>query len=357
MDEERKKILDMVAERKITVEEAAPALRRRGDESTEVESDEAEGQQAEAIIRETEEEPKEIPTRRERMLALAERFRGWSAQEMASPFTTEERRPWPWPKERWQWIWQNFEYPVHVDQEFDLSDGSELSVVAYQGDVNVCGWEESSLKVSTAAFDLRIGRDENAVRIASSTGQLALHVPDAISCIEAKILPGDMLLTDIHAQKVEVECQSGDLRCEGIQGNLKARIQGGDVQLFRIEGDIDVTAARGSIQVQDVRSSQMNLKASGAISLILGPVDRGSYRCETHGADINLWLAEGSACELSAEATDGGRICPTDLSWTALSERSEHTLKATLKGGGASIELLAKGGRIHIRKSRPFPQR
>ncbi len=244
-----------------------------------------------------------------------------------------------------------------MDQQFDLSDGSELSMVAYQGDVNVSGWKESSLKVSSAAFDLRIGRDGNTVRIASSTGQLQLHVPDLLSRIEAKILPGDVLLTDIRAQKVEVECESGDLRCEGIQGDLKARIQGGDAQLCRIEGDIDGTAVRGSIQVQDVRSSQMNLKANGAISLILGPVARGSYRGETDGADITLWLAEGSACELSAEATDGGRICPTDLSWSSLSERSEHTLKATLKGGGASIELLAKGGQIHIRKSRPFPQR
>jgi len=276
---------------------------------------------------------------------------------MASPLTTEERFPWPWPKESWQRLWQNFEHPVHVDQEFDLSDGSELLVVAYQGDLTVCGWEEPSLRVSTAAFDLRIGRNENAVRIASSTGQLELHVPDAISCIKAKVLPGDMLLTDIHAQRLEIECQSGDLRCEGIQGDIKAQLQGGDAQLFRIEGDIDITATRGSIQVQNVRSSQMNLKASGAISLILGPVDRGIYRCETDGADINLWLAEGSACELSAEATDGGRICPTDLSWSALSERSESTLKGTLKGGGASIALIAKGGQIHIRKSRPFPQR
>ncbi len=93
MDEGRKKILDMVAERKITVEEAAPALRRRGDESTEVEPGEAEGQQPEALIRETEEEPKEIPTRQERMLALAERVRGWSAQDMASPLMTEAHRP------------------------------------------------------------------------------------------------------------------------------------------------------------------------------------------------------------------------------------------------------------------------
>ena len=347
----------MVAEGKITVEEAATALRKGNEESAEVASGEAEAQQAEEVVQEIEEEPREIPTRRERMLALAERLRGWSAQDMASPFATEEHRFWPWPKERWQRLWQNFEYPVHVDQEFDLSDGSELLVVAYHGDLTACGWDESSLKVSTAAFDLRIGRDENAVRIASSTGQLALHVPNSISRIEAKILPGDMLLTDIHAQKVEVECQSGDLRCEGIQGDLKARLQGGDAQLFGIEGDIEITATRGSIQAQGVRSSQMNLKASGDISLILGPVDRGICRCETDGADINLWLAEGSACELSAEATDGGRICPADLSWSALSERSESTLRGTLKGGGASIALVAKGGQIYIRTSRPFSQR
>lgn len=265
----------------------------------------------------------------------------------------EGSRPWPWPEAGWQWLWQDFEHPVRVDQRFDVADGSALSVVVYQGDVTLCGWEEPMLKVGAAGFDLRVGRDGGAIRIAHSTGQLGLWVPKAVARISARVASGDVLLQGLHVQSVEVESESGDLRAEGIRGGLKARIEGGDVEVIEIEGDVEISACRGDIEVREVHAQRVDLRAEGgSVALALGPVEDGSYRCEADGADVTLRLAEGAACEIEAEATDGGRIAPAALPWRELTERSEDRLKGTLRGGGAIITLRTKGGRIYIRESR-----
>ncbi|OGG46122.1 MAG: hypothetical protein A3F84_26900 [Candidatus Handelsmanbacteria bacterium RIFCSPLOWO2_12_FULL_64_10] len=287
-----------------------------------------------------------VLTRRERLLALTERVRDWDPRHMVT--LTPSPRAWPWPDQPYQWFWQDFDHPVHVDHTLDLADGCGLFAVLYEGDLTLTGGEGRALKIGAAAFDLRIGRDASAARIAGATGALDLSVPDTVSRIDAKVLPGDLSIRDLRAQKVCVECESGDLRCEGLRAGVEAQVRGGDANLFGIEGEIAVTAAQGNIRCREIRSTQVHLVAHGGISLSLGAVSQGDFRCETRGGDIELFIARDSACALSAEVSDGGVICPAGLPWTDLSERSGQTLKGTLRGGGASVHLVASGGRVYI---------
>ena len=305
---------------------------------------------ARALAGEPEPEPQSpsVLTRRERMLALAERIRDWDPHHMVTLVPDRAPRPWPWPEQTWQWFWQDLDHPVHVDHTLDLADGCALLAVMYEGDLNLTGWEGTTLRIGAAAFDLRIGREERAVRTASSTGTLDLRIPTAVSHMDVKALPGDILVRDLHIQRLCLECESGDLRCERIRGDIEARLRGCDANLFGIEGEITLNATRGSIRVREVRSTRMHLTADGGISLFLDTVDGGNYRCETHDGDIELSLPRDSACDLSAEATDGGIICPVELPWTELSERSQQGVQGTLGGGGASIQLVTKDGRIYI---------
>jgi hypothetical protein len=289
-----------------------------------------------------------VLTRRERLLALTERIRDWDPRHMVTLAPAPSPRAWPWPEQPYQWFWQDFDHPVHVEHALDLPDGCGLFAVLYEGDLTLTGGEAGPLKIGAAAFDLRIGRDASAARIAAATGALDLRIPDAVSRIDAKALPGDLLIRDLRAQQVALECESGDLRCEGLRADLEAQVRGGDANLFGIEGEIAVAAAQGNIQCREISSTQVRLTAHGGISLSLGTIGRGDFRCETQGGDIELCIARDSACALSAEVADGGTICAADLPWTDLSERSGRTLKGTLRGGGASIHLIANGGRVYI---------
>ena len=300
-----------------------------------------------------EEEVKEIyvPTRRELKLALAERFQNWQPETMVGLENRDGSWQWPWKDKNWQWMWQDFDHPVYIGHSIDIPEDSELHIVSYQGDLFIRGWDDPTLKINGAIFDVRIGQDENITRIASSTGQLQIWVPNGIARVKAEVKPGDIWISNVSAD-LDIKCESGDLGCEQINGNIKAYVNGGDARLMGVEGAIDVTVIRGSGEVRDISSPDVNLKATeGDIWLTLDSVSSGNFRCENEEGDINLLLNGELACELLVEATEGGRISPLTLPWQKLLERSEGKLHGILNNGGATISLATKGGKIYIQES------
>jgi hypothetical protein len=289
-----------------------------------------------------------IPTRREQKLAQAERFQNWNSQMMMG---TKDSWQLPWPDKEWQWTWQNFGYPVYISHSINVAGESRLQVVLYEGDLFINGWDEPTLKIQGAALDVRTGQDENAIRVASSTGQLQLWLPSSITHVEAKVILGDVWLRNISAD-IDTHCQSGDLGCEQIKGSVKAQVNGGDTRLMGIEGSIDVDVIRGNSDVRDISSDSVSLKSTeGNIWLSLDSVSSGKFHCENSGGDINLLTKGELACELLLEATEGGQISPVILPWQQLLERSATKLHGVLSGGGAFVNLSTRGGSIYIQES------
>lgn len=341
-DEDRLSILEKIESGEISIEEAEVEFAR----ALKPEIPTAQAEVIEQIETEKIDET-DVPTRRERKLALAEKFQNWDPQMMVG---LTDSWQWPWPGKSWQWMWQNFGYPVYVNHSIDVAVESELKVVSYQGDVFISGWDEPTLRINGAAFDIRIGQDENVIRIAGSTGQLQIWVPGSIKHVEVRVTPGDAWLRNISAD-VDVYCQSGDLGCERINGNLKARISGGDARLMGIQGSIDADVKSGNTDVRDISSTNVSLKSTeGDIWLSLNSVKSGNFRCESVGGDINLLTNGELSCELLVEATEGGKISPVILPWQRLLERSENKLHGILMDGGASITLISQGGKIYIQE-------
>ena len=286
-----------------------------------------------------------VSTRRERLVALAERVQGWTPERMV---TADSVRSWPWPECAWQWFWQDFAHPLHVDHQFDLAEGTQIHAVIYEGNLNLTGLGHHQLSLGAAVFDLRISRQELALRIAAATGALDLGVPGAVTQAEVKALPGDVRVRDLCLQRLQVQCEGGDLVCEEVQADIEAELIGGNADLCRTKGDVRITARKGRIRVREAEARHVQLVADEGVELRLGRVERGLYRCETRGGDIEISLGRDSACDLALEAPEGGMICPVNLPWSALQERSPQVLKGQLRGGGASIELIARGGRIYL---------
>jgi len=292
-------------------------------------------------------EEADVPTRRERELALAEKFQNWNPQTMAG---LTDSWQWPWPSKSWQWMWQNFSHPVYMSHSIDITGKTELKIALHQGDLFIRGWNEPMLKINGAAFDIKVGQDENIVRIASSTGRLQIWAPNSITRVEARVTPGDAWLRNIPAD-VAIYCQSGDLNCQRIMGNIRAKVNDGDARLIGIEGSIDTAVKLGRTYVRDISSTSVSLRSSeGDIWLSLDSVSNGYFRCESTDGDINLLTNGELACELLVEANAGGEIIPVVLPWQRLLERSEDRLHGILTRDGAFIHLASQGGKIYIQE-------
>lgn len=367
IDEDRLSILEKIERGEISIEEAEVMLRQLSGETKfgiaqEERIEQVSVEDGTANIQGKRKEERkfpdiglaetDVPTRRERKLALTEKFQNWEPRMMMG-VVEAEKSPWQWPWENksWQWMWQNFDYPICVSHIADVSEGSELQIVSYQGDIFIRGWDEPTLKINGASFDLRMGQGENVTRIASSTGQLQIWVPKGVARVEAVAKPGDIWISRLSAD-VDAYCQGGDLSCQYIKGNIEARVNGGDARLMEIEGDIYVNSIRGNSKVRDILSRDVTLKATeGDICLSLDAVSKGSFRCENDKGDINLLTKGELTCELLMEATKGGSIAPVILPWQTLMERSEGKIHGILKGGGAYISLVTQSGRIYIQES------
>ena len=343
-DEDRMSILEKIERGEISIEEAGGALEQLPDQS------EAADVRAQAERKAPDEA--RVPTRRERKLALADKFHNWQPETMAGLVEIGDSSPkWPWSDKGWQWMWQNVEYPVYISHSVNVSQGTELKIVAYHGDLFICGWDEPTLRINGAVFDLRIGQDEDVIRVASSTGQLQVWLPDSITRLDTTVNPGDTWISSISAD-MNMCCYSGDLGCEQVKGNIKAQVNGGDARLMGIEGSIDANVVQGNTQVRGISSSDVNLRATeGDIWLALDSVSSGRFLCESDKGDVNLLTNGDLACELLVEATEGGRISPVIMPWQQLLERSEGKLHGILKSGGAFVGLTAHGGKIYIQES------
>ena len=365
MNRDRLEVLSRLDRGEISADDALQAMREEASEEDvvpEVDSEipainrEAEDGEIPAVNREVEEperiavEPETaVQTRRERLLALAGRVGDWEPRRMAVPQADWTPHSWPWSEAEWQWMWQDFEHPLHVDRSFDLAAGSGLWAVLYGGDLQLVGAEREGLGIGAAVFDLRVGRDADAIRVAASTGSLDLALPATVARIDARSLSGDIALRNLQVQELRLRGQGGDLRGEQVRaGRLDAQVEGGDVELREIEGEVEVVVSHGNIRVQGLQSTSLGLKTDGDIRLRLGAVDRGVFRCDTGEGDIEVELAAGTACELAVDAGDGGSVWAANLPWTEMTERSSQILRGNLGGGGAQVELKARGGRIFI---------
>lgn len=359
MEKDRLSILEKVEQGEISIEEAESVLKQVSEEAEEAIDREEEkvetiSDQKEIAEPTSEREMMEAhaPTRRERRVALAEKFQDWKPQMMigGAAGSSAEPRRWPWEDKDWQWMWQNFDHPVFVSHSINVSAGSELNVVAYQGDLFIRGWDEPMLKIDAAVFDIRIGQEDNVIRVASSTGQMQIWLPNDVARLEARADPGDMWISNISAD-MDVYSRSGDLGCERINGNIKARVNGGDARLMGTQGSIYVNAIRGNTEVRNISSNDVTLKAAeGNIWLSLDSVTSGKFRCESDKGDINLLTNGELSCELLVEATMGGSLFPVILPWQRLLKRSEGKLHGILRDGGASVSLITQSGRIYIQE-------
>lgn len=348
MDIDRLSILEKIELGEISVDDAKLALEKASQEAGIGDNHEMRYSQE---LAEGPEEDNIIPTRDERKNKLAIILRSWEPQVMFGLNEGQSKWIWPWEKKKWQWMWQNIEYPVYVDHYIDTAEKSELKIVSYQGDLIIRGWNKPNLKINGAAFDTRIGQDENTVRIACSTGQLLVWVPSSVASIQACVKPGDMWISNISSN-LDIYCQSGDLACEKIKGNIKSQVNGGDARLVLIEGSINANVMKGNCEARGIKSKDVALKVTeGNIWLTLDLATSGSFRCENKDGDINLIFNGEMSGELLAEAIDGGRIAPVMLPWKKLLGRSESKIHGIIKGEGAFINLITRSGKIYIQES------
>ena len=269
-----------------------------------------------------------------------------------------------------------------TDQTVNVAKGVKLDVNNFAGDVNVKVWDRDAVRVEVLhsdreVVDIKPGEQTLSVRSRSVRGGPPRSLDYTITmpkwmAISVSGTYADVLLDGVGAD-VTVETTRGDINVTGGSGVVTLKSIQGDVTLQKAKGRIEVRAVNegmrlsdisgdlsaettnGSIILDRIDSSNVDLyTVNGNISYD-GPIkDKGVYRLTTHNGMIAVALPERVNATLMVRTYNGSFRSTFPVKQD---DQKPKRFTLTLGNGSAHLELESFGGTIALRRpGEPRPE-
>lgn len=379
MSDERRVVLQMLRDGRITVDEAEALLDALA-EPAEAPVGQADLEQG---VRRAVESVG--PALRSALRALQERVRvEWGApdERAGSASATEELR-WSHPAPAGRVVVRNVRGDLAVE-------GSADSAVHVE--VRKRAWGASEVAAQQLLHELRAvvePRGEDlVVEVGPTPGRFAadvvLRVP-ADTRLDAQVAKGDVQVGQVAS--CELSVGAGDVDIRQVSGSVGVRCGSGDVRLGAVEGDLSVDVGNGDVSVESVRGAAHVQVASGDVRLgscsgaVAVRLQRGdlevtadgapSVRLEVSSGDVRAHLASlpaGAAVEVRVASGDvqvvlgpqvGARVLAETqrgtVSWTVATEavsRGPGFAEGVVRAGDASVSVRVVSGDVVVREGR-----
>lgn len=214
----------------------------------------------------------------------------------------------------------------NVTISYEIEVPADTSVVTHTGSGSLTvGALRGPVDASSGSGSVRVGAIGGEVR--AKTGSGSIHVDGARGALE-------------------VRSGSGSISADRVEGPITARTGSGSIELEQSGmGDVAVESGSGRIRLRGIHGG-LDVKAhSGSIDV--DGVVTGDWRLSASSGSVTLELSEDAAFELDAH-TSSGHI-DVDLPVTVQGRLSRKSLRGTVGGGGARVEIDTSSGSIEIR--------
>lgn len=217
---------------------------------------------------------------------------------------------------------------TYIDESVDASGIEELKLEHSGGSLTVhkIDGQEFSIKCIRRTFKI----EEGVLTVNSIGGNLSVGVPNIVKKVKAVVSGGNATINNIEVGKLKVETTGGNLSISDVSGSVRASAMGGNIDMSNINSI--------NIQAKSI---------GGKIQLILGTLTEGEVGMDSTGGGIKLFVSEDSAFDLDAEIV-GGKF-ETDLDWEMI-EDGPMQHKAKYNDGEASVSIKVKHGDVEIAK-------
>jgi len=271
---------------------------------------------------------------------------------------------------------------TQTDQTVQVQKGTRLDINNFAGDVSIKVWDKDAVRVQVThsdreTIDIKPGDQSLLIRSHSSRGpQRSLDyqitvpkwMPISVNGIYADVTlegTGGDLTIDTNRGDIKVIGGSGFMSLKSMQGEIdvsksKGRVEiramNEGIHLADISGDVSAESTNGSLILDRIDSSNVDLyTVNGNISYD-GPIkDKGIYRLTTHNGLIGLSVPEKVNATLMVRTYNGGVKSTFPLKLDDQNPRKRFTL--TYGDGSARVELESFGGTIALRRpGEPRPE-
>lgn len=221
------------------------------------------------------------------------------------------------------------------EQTVEIKAGAEIAVNNMAGKLTVKGCEEGPLRLASRGLNLKrpqiqVNEAGDEVQINAMGQHLMLDTPRNISALKLNTAGGKMDLNDIHA-----DC------------NLQ--VAGGAIRGSSLRGKHRISMTGGSIHLEEIVSQEMFIKLQGgSCRLGLAEINEGSIDIQMHGGRgvINLPADADCTVDISMEK---GRI-HSNIPGEHQKQDENATFHARCGEGAASIRIEAHHGHIEVNR-------
>ena len=194
---------------------------------------------------------------------------------------------------------------------------------------------------SDARFDVSVPA---GVKLVANTWSGSLRVLGVQGDVEAHAQSGDIEVRNA-GDNLEVNTLSGDISVMGVRGTANIHTLSGDVVLDAARGDVEVETVSGDITLRDVVARQVRTHStSGDLDFGGTIVSAGRYEFTTHSGELRLALPANVGAQLSLSTFSGeiDSAFPITLTPGAHGIGSAQAKKLSFSLGQGSARIIAE---------------
>lgn len=180
-----------------------------------------------------------------------------------------------------------------------------------------------SLVLRASGGDVRVDGITGDVTLETSGGDAA--VTRTVGAIDLASSGGNLEIVHVDGD-VRVKTSGGNITLRDVFGDVAAKSSGGELELDGVDGAVDLRASGGSTSVVFLGDPEGEIKGSGG--------------------SIEVFVRADARFELDAKSSGGG--IEVEIPLEPVYERSQHVFAGSYGGGGPKLKLRSTGGGIRI---------
>lgn len=167
--------------------------------------------------------------------------------------------------------------------------------------------------------------------------ELAMHI---------KGMSGDVAVSDL-AGGVEIMNLSGDVIVQRTSGIMTIESKSGDIEVLDCEGELRAHSLSGEIALEHLKSVMVQAHTvSGDVSAEIAPEGPADIDLQSTSGDITLKVPQECGLAFTAETASGEVSCKLPAQ---IDSKSGGRMSGSLNGGGATARLRTKSGDVVLK--------
>jgi DUF4097 and DUF4098 domain-containing protein YvlB len=194
-------------------------------------------------------------------------------------------------------------------------------------------------------FEITVPPD-TTVRTHTGSGDQRMEGLKAAAELESG--SGDMRLGDLSGG-LRLHTGSGDVEARDISGQFTAEAGSGDIELEQKgAGNVEVHTGSGNIELHNLRGALHAEAGSG--DMTIDGAQTGPWELRTGSGNVEVRMPGDAAFDLDATTSSGSLTIDHPVTMTVQGdvERSRHSVKGHVRGGGSPLTVHTGSGDIRI---------